>query len=333
MEREPQFSPRVNIIINGSMVALSLFILVLAVLIILPDASVHSQEGAPAMAGGAGDASTEPALPEIPEDGAILAKVYPWVDFSWRWIEDMKDWELTLISDGLTSTLFHAGGRYLSKEATASPEKYRRVLYRFPGVLRDPAAFSAEELARLQGSGASGTRLQAAITSSSLFDAIYHTASLASAEEQLVATSFLGKRLRIHRRVQPALASVETRIRQLATSNKETALFVQTLDSADGFNWRPIRDTAGKSFHSMGLALDLLPQKASSKNIYWNWRKQQVGDAWPLTALESRWTPGEAVIAAFEAEGFIWGGYWAFWDNMHFEYRPELIAGRLLFEP
>lgn len=29
---------------------------------------------------------------------------------------------------------------------------------------------------------------------------------------------------------------------------------------------------------------------------------------------------------AFESEGFIWGGYWAIWDNMHFEYHPELIA-------
>ena len=26
------------------------------------------------------------------------------------------------------------------------------------------------------------------------------------------------------------------------------------------------------------------------------------------------------------SEGFIWGGYWAIWDNMHFEYHPELRA-------
>ena len=27
----------------------------------------------------------------------------------------------------------------------------------------------------------------------------------------------------------------------------------------------------------------------------------------------------------FEEEGFVWGGKWHLWDNMHFEYRPELI--------
>ena len=30
------------------------------------------------------------------------------------------------------------------------------------------------------------------------------------------------------------------------------------------------------------------------------------------------------MIQIFEAEGFIWGGKWDFYDNMHFEYRPEL---------
>ena len=33
----------------------------------------------------------------------------------------------------------------------------------------------------------------------------------------------------------------------------------------------------------------------------------------------------EVEFAAFEAEGFIWGGKWSEFDLMHFEYRPELI--------
>ena len=33
-----------------------------------------------------------------------------------------------------------------------------------------------------------------------------------------------------------------------------------------------------------------------------------------------------AIVAAFEAEGFIWGGKWHEYDLMHFEYRPELIC-------
>ena len=33
----------------------------------------------------------------------------------------------------------------------------------------------------------------------------------------------------------------------------------------------------------------------------------------------------EYSIEIFEKNGFIWGGKWDLWDNMHFEYRPELI--------
>ena len=31
-------------------------------------------------------------------------------------------------------------------------------------------------------------------------------------------------------------------------------------------------------------------------------------------------------MAAFENEGFIWGGKWHEYDLMHFEYRPEIIC-------
>ncbi|MBQ5781449.1 MAG: M15 family metallopeptidase, partial [Spirochaetaceae bacterium] len=44
-----------------------------------------------------------------------------------------------------------------------------------------------------------------------------------------------------------------------------------------------------------------------------------------LTPLSQRWMPPQKVIEIFEEQGFIWGGKWGIWDNMHFEYRPELI--------
>ena len=31
------------------------------------------------------------------------------------------------------------------------------------------------------------------------------------------------------------------------------------------------------------------------------------------------------VVEVFERHGFIWGGKWAHFDTMHFEYRPELL--------
>ena len=34
------------------------------------------------------------------------------------------------------------------------------------------------------------------------------------------------------------------------------------------------------------------------------------------------------IVAVFERHGFIWGGRWAHYDTMHFEYRPELLGQR-----
>ena len=39
----------------------------------------------------------------------------------------------------------------------------------------------------------------------------------------------------------------------------------------------------------------------------------------PVTVIPSD------VVAVFERHGFIWGGRWAHFDTMHFEYRPELL--------
>jgi len=33
----------------------------------------------------------------------------------------------------------------------------------------------------------------------------------------------------------------------------------------------------------------------------------------------------DEIVGIFEKYGFIWGGKWLFYDNMHFEYRPEIL--------
>ena len=50
-----------------------------------------------------------------------------------------------------------------------------------------------------------------------------------------------------------------------------------------------------------------------------------------LLALQAEY-PWE-IVAAFEAQGFIWGGKWYHYDIMHFEYRPELLAKAQLTGP
>ena len=67
-----------------------------------------------------------------------------------------------------------------------------------------------------------------------------------------------------------------------------------------------------------------LPVDLKGKAIFWSWTKD-VDPNWMLTPLSKRWMPPQTVIDIFEDEGFIWGGKWGIWDNMHFEYHPELI--------
>ncbi|MEF3698983.1 M15 family metallopeptidase [Desulfolutivibrio sp.] len=81
------------------------------------------------------------------------------------------------------------------------------------------------------------------------------------------------------------------------------------------FNWRTIAGTSRLSMHALGIAVDVNP----GRNPYWRHHRR------PSDKLARRQSfPGE-VVAAFEAEGFIWGGKWAEYDIMHFEFRPELL--------
>jgi hypothetical protein len=89
------------------------------------------------------------------------------------------------------------------------------------------------------------------------------------------------------------------------------------------YNRRDIAGTDRLSPHSWGIALDL------HKGTYWRWSR--VSGPMELLALRSAY-PWE-IIAAFEEQGFIWGGKWYHFDTMHFEYRPELLARARLASP
>ena len=80
------------------------------------------------------------------------------------------------------------------------------------------------------------------------------------------------------------------------------------------FNYRVIAGTGQLSPHAFGIALDL----CRDSRDYWQWASRLQGqsrlDEYP-----------RALVGVFESHGFIWGGKWAHFDILHFEYRPELI--------
>jgi len=79
---------------------------------------------------------------------------------------------------------------------------------------------------------------------------------------------------------------------------------------------RPVADTGQSSMHAWGAAIDINPAYSD----YWLWRRTADGLAPYINRIPTE------IVTVFERHGFIWGGRWAHFDTMHFEYRPELLG-------
>nr|WP_243116686.1 M15 family metallopeptidase [Marinisporobacter balticus] len=80
------------------------------------------------------------------------------------------------------------------------------------------------------------------------------------------------------------------------------------------FNYRCIAGANRLSPHSFGTAIDL----SRDQRDYWKWTSKEEGEKRLVSY------PRE-IVKIFEKHAFIWGGKWAHFDILHFEYRPELI--------
>jgi len=80
------------------------------------------------------------------------------------------------------------------------------------------------------------------------------------------------------------------------------------------YNYRVIAGTNTLSPHAFGIAIDL----KSKPGDYWRFATREQAQR----RIESY---PESLVSAMESHGFIWGGKWAHFDFLHFEYRPELI--------
>jgi hypothetical protein len=110
-----------------------------------------------------------------------------------------------------------------------------------------------------------------------------------------------------------ALSRVSDRLSELVS--RDPALRQALYPVVGTFSWRIIAGTRRLSMHSLAIAIDVNP----GRNPYWRHHRR------PSAILSRRKSFPATVVAAFEAEGFIWGGKWAEYDLMHFEYRPELL--------
>jgi hypothetical protein len=232
-----------------------------------------------------------------------------------------QDGDWTISAGG--ETFYWAGGRLLPAASRGEAEAWLPHPFSvYPPEVPSPEIYSPGYIAALRDQGlaeAAGREdhhrgFQAAL---------YGGLTRREIEARLERMEFLGKQIVVHRDIVAALQRVELSIREAAATDRETAAFLHSIGQAGAYNWREIRGSRRMSYHSWGLAVDIQPRDLGGRGIYWLWERSH-NENWMILPLERRWKPPDRVIAAFEHEGFIWGGKWALYDNMHFEYRPEL---------
>lgn len=157
---------------------------------------------------------------------------------------------------------------------------------------------------------------------SAFFDKMYGDCTRGEVARHLVDVVWLprkwGKTLKVTR-----INGVAERLKAVsAVLDLLPAAFDAFLVPSEGtYVCRPIAGTNRVSAHGHGIAIDIATPRAD----YWQWT---VGAAKAGSPISYRNRIPPEIVAAFEAQGFIWGGAWYHYDTMHFEYRPELLIRR-----
>lgn len=262
----------------------------------------------------------------------VFREAFPDVKFVSSFDGELNDWIIHIFvknpegskKEYREAELCWCEGRFLPREKVAEKYNYRIMLYDYPDKVADPEDFTEEQIERIKVFTSRENRRNGAIDSPYLYNIIFQCENREKLEKQIVTIPFLTLSTNVHQNIADKLRKISDKIMALPR-NEELNNFFKTLTRTDGYAWRQVRDTQSRSFHSIGLAIDILPKGYYQKVIYWGWQKQLKPDTWFMTPVKNRWAPPQEIIDIFESEGFIWGGKWMVWDNMHFEYRPELI--------
>jgi hypothetical protein len=219
---------------------------------------------------------------------------------------------------------YHAGGRFLPEEHLAEAETWaRQSFYSYPAELppwKEPEGEQAERLKNVLAN----RRANPPKRDPEFYDTLWQARSRKEAEANLAAINFLGKNLRIHKELAARLEKISALIMEEAGTDPEVQAFIDNIGSIGAWNWRVVAATVSRSYHSYAAALDILPKNLRGLASYWQWTADHNSD-WYKVPYSGRWHPPLQVVRIFERYGFCWGGKWALFDTMHFEYRPEIL--------
>jgi hypothetical protein len=154
---------------------------------------------------------------------------------------------------------------------------------------------------------------------------LYGTMTPSQARGTMVSMRLLGFHFRAHPLLLRPIQRVDAELSALVEANPDVRRFFATIQQVDGQYWRRIAGTISVSYHSYGIAVDLLPRGYARTFPYWRWAAEAGVREWWAVPINRRWLVPPEVVEVFERHGFVWGGRWLFYDAIHFEYRPEVF--------
>ena len=261
-----------------------------------------------------------PSQPELPggKEVAALSKAWPG-----RIAETaVRDGEWMLRVGG--TWFAWANGRLLPEIERDRWEEFVSLsFYRYPLELPPLAPVDDETAARLRERVREIDR-NPPRRNDAFLGLLLRAGDRAETEARIVKMEAAGFTVSVHEEVAGPLALVSEELLALKAADPEVKVFLRGLAEMNGYNYRFVDGTRTRSYHSYGLALDLIPRSYGGRHPYWRWAMRKVPDWWAVPYAR-RWMVPTPVVEAFERHGFVWGGKWLFFDTMHFEYRPEVL--------
>ncbi|MGL4366879.1 MAG: M15 family metallopeptidase [Brevinemataceae bacterium] len=213
--------------------------------------------------------------------------------------------------------------RILPKSEFENWKQYGVVqFYLYPKEVRNPKEYTKEQIKQFRTRASKNFRKHRKAEAPFLFDNLYGIRSSTDTNVQITNIRFLNFSVNVHSCLVKPLEKVQAELLSLSNT-AEVAEFLKSVDTMYSFFWRNIAGSNARSFHSYGLAIDVLDSR-SKLSYYWLWRQDQKID-WLKEPISVRWNISNGIVKIFEKYGFVWGGKWIFYDTMHFEYRPELL--------
>ncbi|MBN1686398.1 MAG: M15 family metallopeptidase [Spirochaetales bacterium] len=251
----------------------------------------------------------------------LSAFLYAYPEKIGRIIDVGDDWTIE-IGD---SIFLWSEGRFLPEDLSASVSVYTaHPFYSYAGELPPIVEPSAERKQQLE-ERINNREKNPPRRHPGIYNAIWRIENETTAWNQAKTTFMFGHKLTIHRDLLDELAAIEEELVARAAGDRELRAYVESIRNVEGYSWRRIAETGSLSYHSYGAAVDFLPGSAGGKGIYWLWRKE-FDPQWYLLPYANRHMPPASFVEAFEKRGFVWGGKWFYYDTMHFEFRPEILA-------